>query len=173
MDEQFQQEIQRYVTGFHLPRYRELPDFGLHLEQVIRYVERYIPGPVTGSMVSNYVKQKLIPGPTKKSYGQESLAYLIFVFYIKNVMSLEDIRAMIDVQKNSYTLEVAYDYFCEEFENLLQFVAGLKQQPDHIGRSYSPEKDLLRTALLSITYKVYLDLFLRLIRQEQASNSKL
>lgn len=171
MDEQFRQEIQRYAAGFHLPRYRELPDFGLHLEQVIRYVDRYIPGPVTGSMVSNYVKQKIIPGPNKKSYGQESLAYLIFVFYIKNVMSLEDIRAMIDVQKNSYTLEIAYDYFCEEFENLLQFVAGLKPQPDHIGRTYSPQKELLRTALLSITYKVYLDQFLKLVRREQQNQT--
>ena len=68
MNAQQQQEIQKFVTEFHLPRYQELPDFGLHLEQVTRYVSRYIPAPVTGSMVSNYVKQKIIPGPVKKSY---------------------------------------------------------------------------------------------------------
>lgn len=164
MNEQFRQEIQAYVAAFHLPRYQELPDFGLHLEQVTRYIGRYIPGAITGSMVSNYVKQKLIPGPTKKSYSRESLAYLMFVFFIKTVMPLEDIRAMVEVQKDSYPLDVAYDYFCEEFENLLQYVAGLKEQPDQIGRSRSPQKELLRTALLSITYKVYLDQLLRLLR---------
>lgn len=164
MNEQFRQEIRDYVSAFHLPRYRELPDFGLRLEQVIRYVGRYVPGAMTGSMVSNYVKQKLIPGPTKKAYGRESLAYLFFVFYIKTVMPMEDIHAMIEVQKSSYPIDVAYDYFCEEFENLLQYVGGLKEQPDHIGRSHSPQKELLRTALLSITYRVYLDQLLRFIR---------
>lgn len=164
MNAQHQQEIQKFVTEFHLPRYRELPDFGLHLEQVTRYVSRYIPAPVTGSMVSNYVKQKIIPGPVKKSYPRESLAYLIFLSYIKTVMPLEDIRLMIGIQKNSYSLEVAYDYFCDELENLLQYACGMKETPEFIGVTHTEEKELLRTALLSITYKVYLDQSVKLIR---------
>lgn len=161
---EYRQKLAAFVADFHLPRYRELPDIGLHLEQVTRYVDRYVPGTVTGSMVSNYVKQKIIPGPVKKSYFPETLAYLIFVSYIKNVMSMEDIRLMMAVQKNSYDLAVAYDYFCDEFENLLQYICGLKEAPAHIGRTHSAEKELLRTALLSITYKVYLDQYLNLIR---------
>ena len=164
MNTQQQQEIQKFVTEFHLPRYRELPDFGLHLEQVTRYVSRYIPAPVTGSMVSNYVKQKIIPGPVKKSYPRESLAYLIFLSYIKTVMPLEDIRLMIGIQKNSYSLEVAYDYFCDELENLLRYACGMKEAPEFIGVTHTEEKELLRTALLSITYKVYLDQSVKLIR---------
>lgn len=164
MNAQQQQEIQKFVAEFHLPRYRELPDFGLHLEQVTRYVSRYIPAPVTGSMVSNYVKQKIIPGPVKKSYPRESLAYLIFLSYIKTVMPLEDIRLMIGIQKNSYSLEVAYDYFCDELENLLQYACGMKETPEFIGVTHTEEKELLRTALLSITYKVYLDQSVKLIR---------
>lgn len=164
MNAQHQQEIQKFVTEFHLPRYRELPDFGLHLEQVTRYVSRYIPAPVTGSMVSNYVKQKIIPGPVKKSYPRESLAYLIFLSYIKTVMPLEDIRLMIGIQKNSYSLEVAYDYFCDELENLLQYACGMKETPEFIGVTHTEEKELLRTALLSITHKVYLDQSVKLIR---------
>lgn len=164
MDEEYRKQIAEYVANFHLPRYRELPDFGVRLEQVTRYVSRYVPGPITGSMISNYVKQKIIPGPVKKEYPRESIAYLIFVSYIKTVMTLEDIRLMLDVQKNSYSLEIAYNYVCDEFENLLQYVCGLKTVPDHIGKSHSPEKELLRTALLSITYKMYMDESLRLIR---------
>ncbi|MGN0999456.1 MAG: DUF1836 domain-containing protein [Faecousia sp.] len=164
MNAQQRREITEFVMGFHLPRYRELPDFGLHLEQVTRYVSRYIPAPITGSMVSNYVKQKIIPGPVKKSYPRESLAYLIFLSYIKTVMPLEDIRLMIGIQKNSYSLEVAYDYFCDELENLLQYACGMKETPDFIGVTHTEEKELLRTALLSITYKVYLDQSVKLIR---------
>ena len=169
MNEEYRRQLAEYVAEFRLPRYRELPDIGLHLEQVTRYASRYVPSQLTGSMVSNYVKQKLIPGPVKKSYYQESIAYLIFLSYIKAVMPLEDIRLMMEVQKSSYELRVAYDYFCDELENLLQYVCGLRETPAVIGSSRSQEKELLRTALLSITYKIYLDQSLRLIREEQNS----
>ena len=168
MNEEYRRRLAEYVADFHLPRYRELPDIGLHLEQVTRYASRYVPSPLTGSMVSNYVKQKLIPGPVKKSYYQESLAYLIFLSYIKTVMPLEDIRLMMEVQKSSYELRVAYDYFCDEIENLLQYVCGLREAPAVIGTTQSQEKELLRTALLSITYKICLDEYLRLFRSDKA-----
>lgn len=167
MEELHRREIMQIVSEFHLPRYRELPDIGLHLEQVTRYVGRYVPGPVTGSMVSNYVKQKLIPGPSRKSYGPESLACLIFLSYVKNVLSMEDIRRMFSIQQESYSIPVAYDYFCDEFENLLQFVSGMKPEPEQVGHDQTEQKELLRTALFSITYKVYLDQYLNLLRPEQ------
>ncbi len=167
MNAEYQKKIAAYVGGFRLPRYRELPDFGLRLEQVTRYAGRYVPGAITGCMVSNYVKQKIIPGPVKKAYSRESIAYLIFVFYIKNVMSLEDIRLMIDVQRDSYPLDVTYDYFCDELENLLQYVCGMKQAPEAVGSTHTAEKELLRTALLSITYKIYLDQYLQMIRENR------
>lgn len=166
MNEEYRRQLAEYVAEFRLPRYRELPDIGLHLEQVTRYASRYVPSQLTVSMVSNYVKQKLIPGPVKKCYFQESIAYLIFLSYIKTVIPLEDIRLMMEVQKSSYELRVAYDYFCDELENLLQYVCGLRETPAVIGSSRSQEKELLRTALLSITYKIYLDQYLRLIREE-------
>ena len=169
MNEEYRRQLAEYVAEFRLPRYRELPDIGLHLEQVTRYASRYVPSQLTGSMVSNYVKQKLIPGPVKKSYYQESIAYLIFLSYIKAVMPLEDIRLMMEVQKSSYELQVAYDYFCDELENLLQYVCGLRETPAVVGSTRSQEKELLRTALLSITYKIYLDQYLSLIRAEKNS----
>ena len=169
MNEEYRRQLAEYVAELHLRRYRGLPDIGLHLEQVTRYASRYVPSQLTGSMVSNYVKQKLIPGPVKKSYYQESIAYLIFLSYIKAVMPLEDIRLMMEVQKSSYELQVAYDYFCDELENLLQYVCGLRETPAVVGSTRSQEKELLRTALLSITYKIYLDQYLSLIRAEKNS----
>lgn len=151
------QEVLDAVQDLHLPRYADLPDMGLYLEQVVRYVNRYIPNPVTSSMVSNYVKQKIIPGPIKKTYGAESIAYLIFVGYIKTVARLEDIRLLMGIQKNSYELPRAYNYFCDETENLVAYVFGVKSEPDQVGQDDTPQKDLLRSALLSITYKIYLD----------------
>ena len=160
MTEESRRQLEEYVAGFHLPRYRELPDIGLRLEQVTRYA--------SGSMVSNYVKQHLIPGPVKKAYWQESIAYLMVLSYIKTAMSLEDIRLMMQVQRRSYDLETAYDYFCAELENLLRYVCGLSPAPSEIGTTHTEEKELLRTALFSITYKLYMDQYLKFYREEES-----
>lgn len=164
MEEPIEMEIQKNLESFHIPRYRELPDFGLRLEQVTRYVSRYVPVPVTASMVSNYVKQRIIPGPEKKSYGVDSIAYLIIVSYLKNTVCLEDVRFLLGVQQDSYPLSIAYDYFCEELEDLLRFVIGVQDAPSVTGHANNPQKELLHAALFSITYKMYLDYRIALLR---------
>ena len=88
MTEDNRRELAAVAAAFRMPRYRELPDIGLRLEQVTRYASRYVPSPVTGSMVSNYVKQKLVPAPQKKLYTAEHLARLLFIAVVKPVVPL-------------------------------------------------------------------------------------
>ena len=153
MDENMRSRLAESVRRFHIPRLGEIPDVGLYLEQVTRYVNQSITGcglsPITASMVSNYVKQKIIPGPEKKAYGAESIAYLIFVSCIKSVVAMDDIRALIGIQHETYDLPTAYHYFCEEFENLIRYVFGASDHLASVGQDESDEKELLRSALLS------------------------
>lgn len=169
MTDQIRQQMTDQVSDFRLPHYSEIPDFGLFLEQVTRYINACLTGigcaELTPSMVSNYVKQKTVPGPEKKAYGADSIAYLIFVSIVKNVISMEDIRMLRDVQQRSYELSEAYDYFCDEFENLLQAAFGIKDAPDRVGQTDSPEKELLRMALVTVTHKIYLDCYLQRLRE--------
>lgn len=169
MDKSNKHFLTETVKNFRLPRYSEITDIGLYLEQVTRFVNSYLVQlgcpEITPSMVSNYVKRKTIPGPFKKAYGKDAIAYLMFVSFAKTAMSMDDLRVMRFIQEESYTLDVAYDYFCSEFENLLQFVFGLKDEPEHIGRRNTPEKELLRSALLSISHKIYLDCCLAELRE--------
>ena len=171
MEKDMQNRMTAGVSTFRLPRYGQIPDIGLYLEQAVRYINAYLAPlelpELTGSMVSNYVKQRLIPGPEKKSYSRDSIAYLLLLSYIKTVMSLDDIRLMTQVQRRSYDLETAYDYFCAELENLLRYVCGVSAAPSEIGSTHTEEKELLRTALLSITYKLYMDLHLKFFREEE------
>lgn len=57
---------------------------------------------------------------------------------------MEDIRTLIRIQQETYALPVAYGYFCDELENLLQFVFGLREQPEEVGGEETDEKRLLR-----------------------------
>ena len=75
-----------FVRTLHLPRYAELPDIELYMDQVLTYIDDRLqplfPADeklLTSSMVNNYVKQRLIPTPSHKRYGREHVALLIFI----------------------------------------------------------------------------------------------
>ena len=159
------------VRGVHIPRLFEIPSVGLYLEQVVRYVKQTITpcglSPITASMVSNYVKQRTIPGPVKKSYGPESIANLMYVALVKNVLSMEDIRLLERQGLEQYQPEQAYDYFCDEFENVLAGVFGLKAEMEPVGSHNTTVKSILRAAILAAVQKIYLDRYLDLVRPER------
>ena len=165
------EQLKNTVRDIHLPRYHELPTVGLYLEQVTRYVNGYLAElscPIlTPSMVSNYVKQRTIPGPVKKSYGPESIANLMSVALVKNVLSMEDIRLLERQGLEQYQPEQAYDYFCDEFENVLAGVFGLKAEMEPVGSHNTTVKSILRAAILAAVQKIYLDRYLDLVRPER------
>ncbi len=114
----------QWADDFHLVRYREIPDVGLLLDQTVRLVNSYLEPlgnvRITGSMVSNYVKQKILPRPVKKLYYRGQIAALIFIALSKTVLSLEDTTKFLQLQKHSYPEDVAYDYFCRHLEKGLR-----------------------------------------------------
>ena len=159
------------VRGFRLPRYAQIPNVGLYLEQTIKYINGYLAPlgclELTGSMVSNYVKKGLVPAPVKKQYYPEQISYLFFVAFAKNLVSMENIALLIDVQQRSYTLPVAYDYFCEEMGNVLRFNFGLKDTIEILGVTDTDEKDLLRNLIYSAANVIYMNACFAQLRQSK------
>lgn len=165
-----QSNLKQSVENFHLPRYHEIPDVGLFLEQTVRLINQYLQPlggmEITPSMVSNYVKHKLIDPPIKKQYSRDQIAYLVFMAVAKTVMPLEDIRTLFVLQRTHYAPEVAYNYLCEEFENVLQYIFNIKPALDTIGHSNTPVKMLLRTIITTIAHKIHLQKYFEAIKQE-------
>ena len=147
------------LKSLRLPAYRELPPIGLYLEQAVRYVNGFLMpfgfSELTTSMVSNYVKLGLIAPPVKKQYNAEQLAYLFFIAVAKNVVSMESIKTLLQMQKATYPLSVAYDYFCDELKNMLFFTFGLKDTVDEIGTRHSEEKALFRSVIIAVSHIIY------------------
>ena len=154
------------VRRFRLPRYQEIPTVGLYLEQTTKYISQYLDpleeNCLTNSMIANYVKRKLIANPVKKQYGREQIAYLFFIAVAKNVLSLDSLERFIRVQERTYSLDQAYDYFCDELENILAFVFGLKSSPDDVGLTRTDEKMMLRSTIIAFSHKIYLEKFFQL-----------
>lgn len=155
------QHIADSVRSFRLPRYHEIPNVGLYLEQTTKYVAEYLAplqeNAITSSMVSNYVKKGLVPSPVKKLYTRDQICYLMFIALAKSVVSLDDLKRFIRLQEHTYTMERAYSYFCLEFENLLQYVFGMKESVDTVGQETTDEKFMFRATIIAIAHKIYLD----------------
>ena len=170
MKDSTKQQVSQSVKDFRFPRYNEIPNVGLYLEQATKYVGEYLAPlgeyTLTPSMISNYVKKGLIANPVKKQYGREQIAYLFFIAIAKSVLSLDALTGFIKVQQNSYTLPKAYDYFCEQFEQLLRFTFELQDTIEIVGEDNTTEKRLLFTCIVAAVQKVYLEKCLEAIALE-------
>ncbi len=161
------EKVKEAVKNFKLPKYNEIPNVGLYLEQTAKYISEINyngDAVITGSMISNYVKKGLISNPVKKQYSREQIAYLIFISMAKTVLNMEDIRLLIEMQKTTYEPEVAYNYLVEEFENVVGYVFGLKNEMAKIGENNHETKMMLRNLIITVAHKAYLDMCFKYYR---------
>lgn len=147
------------IIEYMMPRYREIPNVGLYLEQVVKYINEVLEPlhlVITPSMLSNYVKKGYIDRPVKKQYNAEQIAYLIFIVVAKKALSMEHIAALLELQKSTHSTEKAYNYFCEELENMLKvsFQKCVEQEPVPEDTPY--EKKVLRSLVISVSHIIYL-----------------
>lgn len=163
------------MCSLHITRIREMPRIELYLDQLLTLVTRelefmQVPGetPVTGSMVNNYVKQGVIPAPTKKRYTRRHLASLIFVCAFKRVFSIAQAKQLMGrVYASGADLGWLYDEACDLFERSLaacfspdagDAVAELALEPSEGEKSLDPELGrLIDAAVTSLATKVYVE----------------
>ena len=149
------------VRGFHLPKYQDIPDVGLYLEQTVQYICGIYSclgdDLLTGSMVGNYVKKDLIANPVKKQYDRDQIAYLLVIAIAKSVLSLEHIQVLFDLQKQVSNSQRAYEYFREMFEGLLFYVFGINETMADDDREPTRERIIMRNTVIAIVHKIYLE----------------
>lgn len=164
MNEKIQSQIKESIRDFKLPRYDYIPTVGLYLEQASKYIcENLAPlgdFSLTPSMISNYVKKGLIESPVKKQYSRDQIAYLFFIAVAKSVLSLDALANFIALQKRTYDLQRAYNYFCDEFENVLSVTFEVTDVMEVKGEDSTQEKRLLFACIVAAVEKVYLEKYL-------------
>jgi hypothetical protein len=148
------------IERFSMPLYREIPDVGLYLEQVTRYINNYLQPlgceELTASMISNYVKKGCIDKPVKKQYYAAQIAQLFFIALAKNALSLENIVRLFEMQRRACSLEAAYDNFCAELEGVLRYTFGVTQTPPPLPPTAGEEGKMLRSTIVAISQILYL-----------------
>ena len=119
--------LAQQVLEFRCPRWAQLPDIALYMDQVTGYINDIFrplftnerEPLLTKAMVNNYVKLRVIQPPVNKKYSREHLAYLIAICALKQVFSIPEIAMLIQSQIEICSVERAYDYFCDQLEGAL------------------------------------------------------
>ena len=76
----------------------EVPNIDLYMDQVTTFMDEQLASTkryendkiLTKTMINNYTKNNLLPPPVKKKYSKEHMYLLIFIYYFKNVLSIND-----------------------------------------------------------------------------------
>ncbi|RKM55504.1 DUF1836 domain-containing protein [Butyrivibrio sp. X503] len=114
----------------------DIPNIDLYMDQLTTFMDERLkkatrhPGEdkiLTKTMINNYAKNDLLPPPVRKKYSKDHLILLIFIFYLKNILSINDIQTLLEPLKNRFhhsddelnlskIYELAYELQKEELE---------------------------------------------------------
>ncbi len=83
-------------------RLEDIPAIDLYMDQVTTLMDDHLSGMkrhpedkiLTKTMIQNYTKNRLLPPPEKKKYSREHVLLLLFIYYLKDFMSIGDIRTL-------------------------------------------------------------------------------
>ncbi len=81
----------------------EIPNIDLYMDQVTTFMDQHLEKTkrysedklLTKTMINNYTKNDLLPSPVKKKYSKDHLVMLIFIYYLKNFLSITDIQSLV------------------------------------------------------------------------------
>lgn len=158
------------IKQLHIPRWNELPNLELYLDQVVTLVNSTLASYIffnninekksestllSKTMINNYVKFNLIDAPIKKKYGKIQIAKVFVICVLKQVFSMDEISKLINIALKESDIVTSYDSFCEQFEKALKCTFTKEDFIDTYSSNNS-NKYLLKSVLLSCSYKIYI-----------------
>ena len=143
-------------SNFSYPKWEDIPNIDLYLDQVLLYVNQ-VCAPIspdkekglTASMVNNYVKHGYLTKPDKKKYQRQQIARLIAITTLKSVFSIQEIAQTLNTLQSQASSDQLYDAFV-----------------DYMNQGIDPANPIIQTSCQTVKlYHQTLDLIL--IKEEE------
>ncbi len=92
---------------------RDIPNIELYMDQVTTFMDDNLglfkrkkdEKILTKTMINNYSKAKLLPKTKKKRYSKEHMVLMLFIYYFKNVLSIPDIKIVLNQLQETVFLD--------------------------------------------------------------------
>lgn len=152
------------IKKFHIPRWDEIPDIDLYIDQVVSLLDKslanYIKSDnekkekaITKTMINNYVKNGVINPPIAKKYNRNHIAHLFVIFILKQIYSIDEIKKLLDLAIQTSPIDQSYNRFCSELEKAIKMTFTGENYINN--NRLSQEQYLLRNAVQSFANKLY------------------
>lgn len=124
---------------------KDLPNIELYMDQVTTFMDDQLKGCkrnpedkiLTKTMINNYSKNHLLPPSNRKKYSKEHLILLIYIYYLKNFLSITDIKNL---------LTPLTELFYEKENPSISFEQIYEEMFQDVSKHYLPlKKDLFRS----------------------------
>lgn len=102
--------LEKILNDTDLIQVEDIPNIDLYMDQVTTFMDKRLHGTrrfdddkaLTKTMINNYAKNDLLPSPEKKKYSKEHIMLLTFIYYYKNVLSISDIKKLLQPITDNY-----------------------------------------------------------------------
>ena len=120
---------------------KEIPNIDLYMDQVTTFMETHLHSSkrypedkiLTKTMINNYAKNRLIPAPEKKKYSKEHILLLIYIYYYKGLLSINDIQSLLEPLTERYfhteeSLNMQSIYVMESYQKASETFADAPEE---------------------------------------------
>ena len=122
---EFIEEVANRIRSLDYIKSDDIPEIDLYMDQVIKFMDDHFASlkryegdkMLTKAMINNYTKNRLLPPPEKKKYGQDHMLILIFIYYFKNVLSIKDINSILTPLTENFFEEKDRDVLLRDIYN--------------------------------------------------------
>jgi len=152
----------------------EIPDIDLYMEQLTSFMDSRLENQkrndqdkvLTKTMINNYTKAGLVMPPINKKYNKRHVILLILIYYLKNILSINDIKSLFGPVLNNIStpeddlisLEDIYSTFLEVkdielatfYEKMLKKSNMIKEKTDAIDKDGKDTAELFLIVIMLV-----------------------
>ena len=107
--------ILNHLSETNYIRPNDIPNIELYMDQVTTFLDDHLEQSkrfdndklLTKTMINNYTKSELLPSPVKKKYSKDHMYLLVFIYYLKNFLSINDVKNIVGPMKDMFIGEDA------------------------------------------------------------------
>ena len=158
----------------------DIPNIDLYMDQLTTFMDERLKRStrhpetdkiLTKTMINNYAKNDLLPPPIRKKYSKDHIILLIFIYYLKNILSISDIQTLLEPLKERFHVsddelnlssiyERAFELQEEELEPVIEDLKKKYERSletfDDAGLSEEEQKRMqMFSFIILLSYDVY------------------
>lgn len=170
------QNIKNQIEEWIRPDYidpEDIPSIDLYMDQITTFMDKQLQGNkrseedkvMTKTMINNYSKNALLPPSDKKRYTKDHIILLIYIYYLKNFLSINDIQTLLQPMTENYfqkenglTMSDIYkSLFALEQQYGIRIRESIQEIYEIAEKQFEPSDDYLKTCsmIIMLSYDIY------------------